>query len=347
VSLSNFVSFAPESDSPATRACVDVLLLMGRAIEAQFPNLLDICEGNWGASPAWDELLGTLATFLFQEMRAKNITDIMHAHDVWKQFMASRTVQRLPPSGIEALGEAGKKVTIDAVRANAGVGLHILARANQEATNWIGRRIMPYLRETSLAIAPVVIDYDVAGTQFCASSSPLSGEIHWTLQPFEHSLYGAMAVSRVLEHEYVSHLLPRNQYLSNGVREVFLVETLDEEHRDEAELNPRVLHAEMKVARWFREKLDQHFQRGGQTSRAELRDFEDVAIRIRRRSPADFWKMTNEIMSLEDGEEEAGLVDRTLRLLRPRADRIVDRLTVPWQGFARSLEMAKRLGIKY
>jgi hypothetical protein len=50
---------------------------------------------------------------------------------------------------------------------------------------------------------------------------------------------------------------------------------------------------------------------------------------------------------LEDGEDEAGLVDRTLRLLRPRADRIVDRLTVPWQGFARSLEMAKRLGIKY
>jgi len=343
--LSSLVTFAPESDSPGTRACVDALLLIGQAMRAHFPDLLEICEGNHGSSPAWDELLGALAHILFQEMRAKNIRDITHARDVWKQFMAGLTVQRLPPSGGAALREVGKKITRDAVGANAGIGLDILEKANQQAESWTRQRILPYLQDTSLEVAPLVIDFDEAGTQYCASSSPLSGEIHWTLQPFEHSLYGAMVVPQLLEHEYVSHLLPRNQYLSLGVREVFLVEALEEEHRDNPGSNPQVFDAEMKLAVWFREKLEQHFQRNHQTSRAELRDFENVAIRFRGKSNADFWKMTSEILLLPDGEAESGMVDDALKMLRWRKDHIVDRLTIPWRGFAECLQHARQIGI--
>ena len=227
----------------------------------------------------------------------------------------------------------GTKIAQDAIAANAGIGAEILAEANQQAQEWLRERVMRHLPQTTLAPAPVVIDFDQAGTMFCASSSRLTWQIHWTLQPFPHSLYGAMVVPRVLEHEYISHLLPPNRSLSNGVREVFLVEMLEEEHRNDDHASPRDAAADVKLAAWFRFKLEQHFQRNGLTNRAELRDFEEVAVRLRRKSRPDFWKMTAEILLLPDGDLESQIVDRALKRLRVSADSTVDRVTVPWKGF--------------
>jgi hypothetical protein len=326
------VSFAAESDSPATRACVDVLLLIGRAVRSHFPDLVDACEGNPTSSP-WDEVLRVLAEILFREMSAKNVTNISHAIDLWNEFARSLTVKNLPLAGRDAIRAAGTKVVNDAIAANAGIGMYILQAANTQAERWIKSRISPHMKDASFVGATLVIDFDEHGTQFCASSSPLSGEIHWTLQPFEHSLYGAMVVSRVLEHEYVSHMIPVNQFLSKGVREVFLMEMLEEEHRNDAVQIQRNNNAEIKLAAWFRWKLEQHFYRNRQANRAELRDFEKVAVGFRRKSPSNFWKMTSEILLLPDGEAEALLVDQVLKFLRPRADSIVDKLTIPWKGF--------------
>lgn len=202
------------------------------------------------------------------------------------------------------------------------------------------------MADTSFAIAPLVIDFDEAGTRFCASSSSLSGEIHWALQPFEHSLYGAMVVPRVLEHEYLSHLVPSNQHLSMGVREVFLVETLEEEHRNDTDQTLRERNAEIKLAGWFRLKLEQHFCRNHQTSRAALRDFEEIALRVRRKSVSDFWKMTTEILFLPEGQTEANVVDSVLKILRFSPDSTVDALTVPWKGFPECLAIAESIDIK-
>lgn len=333
MSPSQDVCFSPQSDCSATRACVDVLLIIGRAMRMYFPHLRDACDGDPDHSPRWDDVLRVLADILFREMRAKHINHITHALDLWKEFEACLTVQRLTPAGKKALKKAGEKIVTDAVAANAGAGMSILWTANLKAAAWIEQHIVAHLEQTRFATARLVIDLDEAGTQFCASSSSLGGEIHWTLQPFEHSLYGAMVLSRILEHV--------SQWLSKGVREVFLVETLEEEHRNDTELGPRDTDAEMKLAGWFRLKLEEHFCRNQQMSRAGLRDFEEVAVRIRRRSVLDFWKMTAEILSLPDGEAKAREVDKVLKTLRTRQDEIVDKLTVPWKSFAECLEMAE------
>jgi hypothetical protein len=80
---------------------------------------------------------------------------------------------------------------------NAGIGTNILWDANVRAESWIRGRIPPHVDSTPFRVAVLVIDFDDAGTQFCASSSRLVWEIHWTLQPFTDSLFGAMIASRV------------------------------------------------------------------------------------------------------------------------------------------------------
>ena len=334
------VSFAPECDSSAVRACVDVLLLIATAVRLHFPALLSGQEAD--EPPPWHEALRVLANILFQEMRAKRITSIIHANNVWNQFTANGVVGALGPTGKKAINDAGARVLAEAIPGNAGVGTNILWDANIRAERWIRSRILPHVDATPFSVAPLVIDFDEAGTQFCASSLRLVWQIHWTLQPFEHSLFGAMVASRVLEHEYFSHLLPRNQHLSKGVREVWLMETLEEEHRNDAVQDV----ADMKLQAWFRLLLEQHFIQIGHINQFSLQDFEEVAVRIRRKSPTDFWKMTAEILSLRNNKRAADIVDGVLKLLRSSPDTIVDTLTVPWRGFLACLEMARSISSK-
>jgi len=339
VSIQQDVTFAPQSDLPAVHACVDVLLLIGRAMQLHFPDLL---RGQEALPPAWDDVLGVLSGILFREMRAKHITDITHAVDIWNEFAASRTVRLLGKTGSKAIHDAGQKIMEDAVAANAGIGPTILWEANQRAMGWITAQIVPHLGDIAFGIAPLVIDYDETGKQFCASSSPLLWEIHWTLQPVEHSLFGAMVLSRVLEHEYFSHLMPRNQHLSQGVREVLLVETLQEEHRNDDQGDPGK-EAETQLTDWFRILLEQHFYRNGQASRAEMRNFETLALRLRRKSETAFWAMTSEIVRRAGGEADATVMDRVLKLLRRSPDGMVDQLAIPWPGFGNCLDRARRM----
>jgi hypothetical protein len=334
------VSFAPESDLPAVRAAVDVLLLIGRALRNHFFPLLRAQEAK---PPTWDDVLGTMAEILFREMRAKHITHINHALDVWREFEASRTVRLLGNSGAKAIRDVGLEIATNAVPGNAGIGLEILWDANLRAARWIERAILPHLPDLAFAIAPIVIDFDEPGSQFCASSSPLLWEIHWTLQPVPHSLFGAMVVPRILQHEYVCHLMPRNHHLSSGVREVFLVEGMREESRNDPRLNPRDRESDEKLEGWFRILLQQHSYRLGLSSRAETRNFESVALLVRRKSQADFWKMTAEIVAGPGSAPEAAVIDRVLKILRSAPDAVLDRLAIPWTSFPECLESSRRL----
>lgn len=325
------VSFAPESDLPAIRARLDVLLLIGRAARLYFPGLQDACDAN--GPPTWDEILHTLAEILFREMTRKNITGIVHAVDVWAEFERSLTVRKLSNSGRLAIHRMGQYVSDHAILGRAGIGLSILAHANTLATLWLQRHILPHVEYGNLTAAPVVVEYDEAGTQFCAASTPSMWQVRWTLQPFEHSFYGAMILPRVFEHEYLSHLIPLNRHLSKGVREVFLIDTLEHEHRNDAAQNPREKNADIKLAAWFRVKLEDHFCRNGLTSRAELRDFEDIATLMRRKSEPDFWRMLDNLLTYPNHEWNARRVDEALKLLRYASDEKFDNLAIPWNGF--------------
>jgi hypothetical protein len=113
VSLRQDVSFAPECDSSAVRACVDVLMLIAAAVRLHFPVLLSGQEAD--EPPAWHEVLLVLANILFQKMRAKRITSIVHAKSVWNQFMANGVVHALGSTGKKAIDDAGAKILAEAI----------------------------------------------------------------------------------------------------------------------------------------------------------------------------------------------------------------------------------------
>jgi hypothetical protein len=330
VPIQQEVTFAPESDLPAIHARVDVLLLLARAVRLHFPEFVNAQDAN--GPPAPYEVLRILADILADQMARLTITDITHALDVWASFTADPAVKKLPGPSSRLIRTMGQRVAADANTANAGMGRNIIWAANLQAQRWIVDRFLPQVSGIRFAPAPVVIDYDESGRQFCASSSPLRGEIHWTLQPLRHSLFGAMVMPHILEHEYVSHLIPRNQNLSKGVREVFLVETLEEEHRNDINQDARNRNAEIKLDGWFRYLLEAHSCHLGQSNRAELRDFQGVATRMRLKSKSDFWKMTGEILYLPK-EGDAELVNLVIRALSGCTDEEAGRLAIPWRGF--------------
>ena len=330
VPIQQDVTFAPESDLEAIRARVDVLLLLGRAVRLHFPEFLNAQDAN--SPPAPYEVLRILADILADQMKRLLITDITHARGVWASFTADPAVKKLAGPSSRVIRTMGQRVAADATSANAGMGAQILWAANLQARRWIVDCFLPHVSGVKFNPAPVVIDYDETGRQFCASSSPLRGEIHWALQPFRHSLFGAMVVAHILEHEYVSHLIPRNQHLSKGVQEVFLVETLEEEHRNDIQQDARNRNAEMKLDGWFRHLLEEHSCHLGQSNRAELRDFKGVATRMRLKSKSDFWKMTSEILHLPEGGD-AELVDKVIKALSARPDDEAGQLAIPWRGF--------------
>jgi hypothetical protein len=254
----------------AIHARVDVLLLLGRAVRLHFPEFRAAQDAN--GPPAPYEVLRILADILADQMKRHLITDITDALGVWASFTADPAVTKLAGPSSRIIRAMGKRVASDAISANAGMGKQILWAANLQARRWIVERFLPHLSGVKFDPAPVVIDYDEAGMRFCAFTSPLRGEIHWTLQPFRHSLFGATVVPRILEHEYVSHFIPRNQKLSKGIREVFLVETLEEEHRNDLKQDARNRNAEMKLDVWFREQPGRiaRLQRSCHTDAAEV-----------------------------------------------------------------------------
>jgi hypothetical protein len=67
---------------------------------------------------------------------------------------------------------------------------------------------------------PMRVHYDPKGDDYCASSSIFANEIGWNLQLVERSLFGALSLEMLFEHEYLSHMLPRNNFLSKNVREM-------------------------------------------------------------------------------------------------------------------------------
>jgi hypothetical protein len=338
VSFPQNVTFAPNSDLPAIHARVDVAVLLGRAVRLYFPQFLDAQDASSPPSPF--EVLRILADILADQMKRRLITDITDALGVWRAFVSDPEVRRLPGPSSRIIRAMGQRVATDAVSANAGMGRQILWAANLQAERWIAGNLLPHLSGIQIDPAPLVIDYDEAGTKFCAFTSPLRGEIHWTLQPFRHSLFGTTVVSRVLEHEYLSHLIPLNQQLSKGVREVFLVETLAEEHRNDPKQNAANGRAESKLDVWFRYLLEEHSYKAGQFSRVELRDYEGVATRLRLRSKVDFWKMTGEILDLPDNGD-ADSVDKVIKALRAMPDEDAHQVAIPWRGL---IECARMLG---
>ena len=336
------VSLEDSFGASSVHAKLSVLVMIASAFRSHLTELMAAADHD-GGLPEGTQIVDTMADVLSSQMGAIRLPNA--ALVVWTQFRGRLTVGwNLGSRTAQVLDQIEQDLT---ARSNAGdpqFAENFLHYANVRGAEWISQYILPNIGRPSIAPVPVRVTYDQKGEKYCASSSRLAGTIGWILQPCKHSFYAGLIAERVLEHEYLSHLLPGNQKLSKGIREVWLMETLEEEHRNDQYIALQRKHVLMTIWSWFRIELEDHFVRKGAIERAVFTNMEDLAVRIRRRSLTSFWKMTGDIINLS-AQQDPAPTERALRMLRPLPDDVVDALTVPWTSFLTCLESARAMGI--
>ena len=338
------VILGDEFMSPAVHARLDVLLIISEAFRTGLAAIVS-AESNEGGPPEWWQVVRVFSDVLASEIASQGLQNIDAAPFVWDQIYNKLRVRwELSTELDNILSLMKAEVTARAIPKNIGFGRQFLHDSNLRAASWINQHIMPRLDRPEIDPARLHVSYDPAGKRFCASSSRLEGTVGWTLQPCKHTVLGALIAPRVLEHEYLSHLLPSHRALPKGILEVWLMETLEEEHRNLADACLAPEGIEGKLWTWFKHELELHFSTMGFLEPAELLDFEEIAIRIRRRSETDFWKMTRHLLLLDRRTEIERAVE-VLRLLRPLSDKLVDSLTMPWSSFEECLRVSVSIGI--
>jgi hypothetical protein len=338
----NTVSLEDSFGSSSVYAKLSVLTLIAAAFRSHLTDLMAAADRD-GGLPDGPQILDAMAEALSSQMGA--IREPSAALVVWDQFRGRLTVAwTLGTTTTQVIDRIEQDLTTRTNATAPQFAERFLHEANVRAAEWISQYILPNLGRPAITPAPVRVTWDQKAESYCASASRLTGTIGWTLQPSKHSFYAGLVAERVLEHEYLSHLLPGNLKLSKGIREVWLMETLEEEHRNDQYIALHRKQVLLTVWTWFRMELENHFIRKGVLERGIFTRFEDLAIRIRRRSLSSFWQMTGDIINLSAHQDPAP-IERALKMLRPLPDEILDALTIPWTGFAPCLENARMMGI--
>jgi hypothetical protein len=145
------------------------------------------------------------------------------------------------------------------------------------------------------------------------------GEIGWKLQLAEHAFYGALIPDMILEHEYLSHLLPTNTYLSDAVREIWLTTSLFWEHRNAPQDD---LEKHVRLALWerFRSELARHKGKTDYELYGPER-WDWLAMKMAFSDAGNFWQLTTEIVHSPNRTDEAELIDELLSKLADFDDR--------------------------
>jgi len=291
--------------SPKVRARLDIFLLLAAALQ---PSLKDL---NQKAEDDWEEIVTILATILEQELPSMQVrADVAR---IWNQFMANARISKLGKKTTAILQEVETRLASGGRIKNRG--LKYLDAANDQAVTWIQKlgveREVPSFAGASKV--PLRLYYDPKGEEFCASSNRLVGEIGWRLQLKEYAFYGALIPDMIFEHEYISHLLPKNRALSRGVRELWLSTAL---HRAHVNAQIDVYQRRVNLFLWqkFRDELAETHP-GGARAIYGPGNLETSVENSSFYAPETFWLATSEIMDLADTEEEAEFMDALLETM--------------------------------
>jgi hypothetical protein len=234
--------------------------------------------------------------------------------DIWRSFTASVPISGVSKSARSALDGIGTELE---ERLRAGLDpLSYLVEANGLAHHRIRLLLRRLGAEELLAAepAPITVSLDRYGTRASASSSRTGNQISWAFQRSARAFWAALAVEPVLQHEYLSHLAPRNPWLSFQVREGWLMELLVTEVRNsglpESEIDLRLL-------KYLRERLGADPELGDLAAYGSL-GLRDTALLMLSRNSALFWRLTKEMLVMEPSEEGARRADDLLQKLEPK-----------------------------
>jgi hypothetical protein len=291
--------------SPILRARLDIFLLLAAALQ---PSLKDL---NQKADDDWDEIVTILAKILEQELPSMQVTaDVAR---IWKQFRANARISKLGKKSKAILQDVETRLASG--RRIKDRGLQYLDAANDLAVIWIQklgveRKVQSFAGASKV---PLSLYYDPDGVEFCASSSQLAGEIGWKLQLKEYAFYGALIPDMIFEHEYISHLLPKNQALSRRVRELWLSTALHRAHVN-AQIDVHQRRVNLFLWQKFRDQLAETHP-GGARAIYGPGNLENSVENTSFYAPEIFWLATAEIMDLANTEEEAEFMDALLETM--------------------------------
>jgi hypothetical protein len=290
--------------APIVRAQFDVLLVLAEAIAPSLPDL-------YRAATNWNRVvIATAEAFTRQIDRVQTIED---ANAIWGQVLLDLDVRRLAPASAAVV----KSITARLETALAGSydGAVYLAGRHTAAVQWVrglgGRRGIASL--ASSPVYPIRVHYNPKGDDYCASSSLYANEIGWNLQLVERSLYGVLILDMLFAHEYLSHMLPKNNFLSKNVREIWLSAALYWEYVDQLGDN-----AAKQVTKFLWEKFRRELSRQFDPKDLEFfgpLELDHLAEHVRFTSDEVFWDISKAMLECLDERKNAEEIDRFLRRL--------------------------------
>lgn len=300
------IKFETEFQAPIVRAQFDVLLALAEVIGPSLPDL-------YRSATNWNYVVVAAVDSLTSQFAHVQVT--ADATAIWGRVILDLGVQRLNKPAAAVVQSITQQLSAAVSFPSLYDGADYLTAKHEHAVQWlrelgVRRGLVDFGNAT---VFPIRAHYNPKGNDYCASSSLFVGEIGWNLQLVERALYGALILEILFEHEYMSHMLPRNSHLSKSVREVWLSSALfwehDNEPGDQATRQVRSFLWER-----FRRELGKFFDPKDLEFFGPL-NLDHVAERIRYYSESTFWDITKAILECPDTKDNAVVIDFLLREL--------------------------------
>lgn len=307
MSSSTQVVFESPFRAPIVNAQFDVLLVLAECIAPSLPALYLAAPGNWL------KVVGVVAFELANQI--PHVKSIDKATTIWNRVLLDLSIDNVTPAAKSVLDTITQQIST--VVSAPFEGKQRLVKMHDIAVNWIkdlgARRGIPVLE----AATPYTIrvHYNPKGDDYCASSSLFAGEIGWNLQLVDRALYGALILDMLFEHEYLSHMLPRNSFLSRDVREIWLSAGLFWESVS-LPGNQEEKHVRETLWELFRRELNKYFDPRNLAFYGPWK-LDQLVEKIYFLAPDRFWEITKAMIECSDVRQNADAIDAFLRdLLR-------------------------------
>jgi hypothetical protein len=305
--MSNQVQLTESFKLPGYRAGLEVLLFLSRSLRKTFSEQGVIETFERSRNSSWLKVVNVFGALKVDpEFTAYETGQIS---DLWDAFFRLNTIKQLEPQLQVILKEARDKC-LAAVNAKEDC-LSELQLANKDGYAIVKSILIENGLETLMPPNPLPIEvfYDSAGQEYCAGSSRWTNIIRWGYQPVAHSLAGAIIGELLFAHEYLSHLVPKNDFLDQTIREQWLVAALRGAILEDSS------RAYWKNKLWplYRSKLLSHVEGvarklapdASSVSFSGCEGAEDVLSYFYIKDRESFWRLTSEILRQEPDQETA------------------------------------------
>jgi hypothetical protein len=248
--------------------------------------------------------IGTIASGHFNS----GIENPSAIEGIWDVAFAEPTIQNARPRA-RRLIEMAREESVRALKKRHDFS--DFETANRNAYQFIRSTLAQYDLSHLVPEEPATVEifYDVEARHFCAGSSKIGRRIRWALQPIPYALKALLLIESILAHEYLSHLIPRNSYFDQSVREGWLTATLVETIHVTPSVEPwkRTLWTDYRQD-LYRRFLTINLGRPEAAIPLEFEGFhglENQVMRIHARNRAQFWHFTGLMLEQTDDREKA------------------------------------------